>query len=97
MSVYGIGNVTLDNAGEVVEAQIAEIDPETQQPGNIVTRSGKEIAAMIIDGEDVRGVFGGVLGAKFLAVVLPGGKQDIILEPNDMDWGLADVSWTRQA
>lgn len=97
MSVFGIGSVTLNNAGEVVEAQIAQVDPETNQPGDFMNKSAKEIASMIIDGEDVRGLFGvngsRVLGPSFLVVVLPGGRDGIILEPNDMDWSITDVSW----
>jgi hypothetical protein len=97
MSLFGIGSVELNNAGEVVEAQIAEVDPETKQPGHFVNKTAKEIAMMILDGEDVRGLFtvdgSSILGPKFLAVVLSGGRDGIVLEPNDMDWSITDVSW----
>ena len=58
MSVYGISGLTLNHAGEVVEASIAPIDPETRQSGVFATKSGKDIASMIISGDDVRGYFG---------------------------------------
>lgn len=97
MSVYGISNVTLNHAGEVTEAQIAEFDPETKQPGNFEIKPAHEIASMIIGGGDVRGIFlidgNNVLGAKFVPVVKGGGRETIELEPNEMGWGINDVSW----
>lgn len=100
MSVYGISGLTLNHAGEVVEASIAPIDPETRQPGIFATKSGKDIASMIISGDDVRGYFwvdgNNVLGAKFIAVVHGGGQESIGLEPNDMGWSITDVCWCEE-
>lgn len=97
MSIYGISSVKLDHAGEIIEASIAPIDPETRQPGIFVAQPAKNIASMIIGGDDVRGYFWvdgtNVLGAKFVAVVHGGGQESIELEPNDIGWSITDVGW----
>lgn len=100
MSIFGIGSVTLNDRGEITEALIAKIDPETRQPAEFVIKPAHEIASMIVVGEDVRGFFpvdgSIVLGGNFRSVVKQGGRETIDLEPNDMGWVVSDVSWREE-